>query len=92
MFSLIGAWMNGWVNNREAGDLRHHRAHSDVAAMIHDYRGVLYNITKLKMAGHYVAGFSQAGVYTYLFSQLSIADKWYYNTLNIHDPFLNLVG
>ena len=30
MFSLICAWMNGWVNNREAGDLRRHRAHYDV--------------------------------------------------------------
>ena len=27
MFSLICAWMNGWVNSREAGDLRRHRAH-----------------------------------------------------------------
>ena len=27
MFSLICAWINGWVNNREAGDLRRHRAH-----------------------------------------------------------------
>ena len=24
---LICAWTNGWVNNRNAGDLRHHRAH-----------------------------------------------------------------
>ena len=30
MFSLICAWMNGWVNNREAGDLRCHRDHYDV--------------------------------------------------------------
>ena len=30
MFSLICAWIIGWVNNREAGDLRRHRAHSDV--------------------------------------------------------------
>ena len=28
--SLICAWINGWVNNREAGDLRRHRAHYDV--------------------------------------------------------------
>ena len=27
MFSLICAWINGWVNNREAGDLRRHCAH-----------------------------------------------------------------
>ena len=30
MFSLICVWINGWVNNREAGDLRCYRAHHDV--------------------------------------------------------------
>ena len=30
MFSLIFAWVNGWVNIREAGDLRRYRAHYDV--------------------------------------------------------------
>ena len=30
MFYLICAWINGWVNNRETGDLRRHRAHYDV--------------------------------------------------------------
>ena len=29
----IWDWMNGWVNNREAGDLRPHRAHYDVTVM-----------------------------------------------------------
>ena len=33
MFSLIWVWINGWVNNREAGDLRHYRAHYDVIVM-----------------------------------------------------------
>ena len=33
MFSLICAWINSWVNNREAGDLRRHRAHYDVIVM-----------------------------------------------------------
>ena len=33
IFSLIRAWTNGWVNNRDAGDLRHHRAHYDVTVM-----------------------------------------------------------
>ena len=33
MFSLICAWINGWVNNGEVGDLRHHRAHYDVIIM-----------------------------------------------------------
>ena len=34
MFSLIWAWINGWVNNREAGEWRLHRAHCDVTVMI----------------------------------------------------------
>ena len=33
MFSLIWAWINDWVNNREAGDLRRHRGHYDVNVM-----------------------------------------------------------
>ena len=33
MFSLICAWTNGWVNTRDAGDLRHHRTHYDVTVM-----------------------------------------------------------
>ena len=33
MFSLIGVWINAWVNNREAGDLRHHSVHYDVIVM-----------------------------------------------------------
>ena len=31
--SLIRAWINGSVNNREAGDLRRHRAHYNVIVM-----------------------------------------------------------
>ena len=34
MFSLICVWINGWVNNREADDLRRYRAHYDVTVMI----------------------------------------------------------
>ena len=33
MFSLIYVWINGWVNNGEAGDLRLYRAHYDVIVM-----------------------------------------------------------
>ena len=33
MFSLICAWINGWVNNHEAGDLRGYHAHYDVILM-----------------------------------------------------------
>ena len=33
MFSFICVWINSWVNNREAGDLRRFRAHYDVIVM-----------------------------------------------------------
>ena len=33
MYSLIYAWINGWVNNRKVGDLRRHRPHFDVIVM-----------------------------------------------------------
>ena len=34
MFSLMCAWINGWIINREAGDLRHYCAHYDVIVML----------------------------------------------------------
>ena len=33
MFPLICAWTTGWVNNRDAGDLRRHRDYYDVTVM-----------------------------------------------------------
>ena len=33
MFSSIYAWIDDWVNNREAGDLRRRRGHYDVNVM-----------------------------------------------------------
>ena len=46
MFSLICAWINTWVNNREAGDLRRHRAHYDIIVMrmwVNESRGFTTN-------------------------------------------------
>ena len=33
VYSLIYAWPTGWVNNRDASDLRRHRAHYDISVM-----------------------------------------------------------
>ena len=46
MFSLICVWINNWVNNREAGDLRHYRAHYDV---IVSERVILVFISRVAM-------------------------------------------
>ena len=43
MFSLIYAWINDWVNNREAGDLRRQHGHYDVIVMKPTYG---FDITK----------------------------------------------
>ena len=37
MFSLICVWINGWVNNREAGDSRRNQAHYDVIVMFYSH-------------------------------------------------------
>ena len=44
MFSLICACINGWGNNREAGDLRHNRAHYEVIVMTQHMAIWLYGI------------------------------------------------
>ena len=52
MFSLICVWINGWVNIREAGDLRRNQAHHDVILMIlflerviHTWHGMCTHVT-----------------------------------------------
>ena len=36
MFLWSTPWINGWVNHREAGDLRHHRAYHNVILMYYE--------------------------------------------------------
>ena len=43
MFTLICARINGWVNNREADDLRRYRTHYDVIVMATSYLGNIYS-------------------------------------------------
>ena len=40
MICMICAWINGWVNTHEAGDLRRHCAHYDVFVVIFDLYGL----------------------------------------------------
>ena len=46
MFSMICISINGWVNNREAGDFRRHHAHYDVTVMLFQiFRQIFYTPT-----------------------------------------------
>ena len=44
MFSLICAWINDWVNNLEAGDLRRHVAHYDVTVMFNSKEDIMLKV------------------------------------------------
>ena len=44
MFSLICAWINGWVNTRGACDLRRHRTHYDVTAMMRQWLSNIFRV------------------------------------------------
>ena len=46
IFSLICVWINGWVNNREAGDLRRYRAHYDVSVMVTPPLSVVLHVAR----------------------------------------------
>ena len=52
MFSLICAWTNGWVNNREAGDSRRHRARYHITVMYWSFSGecILFSLFTRSMA------------------------------------------
>ena len=62
MFSLIYAWINDWVNNREAGDLRRQHGHYDVIVMLR-----LFN-------PHCIVEL----IYYSILSQIILFDCWYW--------------
>ena len=45
MFSMICAWINDWISNREAGDLKRHRGQYDVNVMDFHIIGTLSGST-----------------------------------------------
>ena len=44
-FLWSAPWINGWANDREAGDFRRHRAHYDVITMLNHCRVGVYHIS-----------------------------------------------
>ena len=61
MFSLMCVWINGWVNNRKAGDLRRHRGHYDVIFLdILNISGTGVDLTAFRMAMAMLGRFTNA--------------------------------
>ena len=68
MFSLICARINGWVNKREAGDLRRYHAHYDVIVM-----NASVSIATTNFLIKYPHGFALQNVLVFVFSILMIS-------------------
>ena len=89
MFSLICVWINSWVNNREAGDLRRCRAHYDVTVMDHS---ISTNPPKCKVTSevaNHSGWLSQMGVGVELLSPL---EKYIWNIINSDVPFAKVLA
>ena len=78
MCSLICTRINDWVNNRETGDLRHHRRHYDVIVMwfvqfLKNVRGSQDASRILEQFDH----FNTRGIRASFFSTISLANFQY---------------
>ena len=72
MFSLIGAWTNGWANNRNPGDLRRHRDYHDVTVRKSSI------LVVLGCFGRYVTDGNMNGIFVNVNAYIStkISLKW----------------
>ena len=67
MFPLICTRINGWVNNRETGDLRRHRGHYDVTVMHRQTSNIRRTLVWNKIVDHSdVVGLLQLHVHSRL--------------------------
>ena len=82
MFSLIYAWINGWINDHETGDLICHRAHYDVTVMID--ANILYAYWKMH---HIYITSHELGSTLIPFIDLSIDFGW---NMHIYDSNIML--
>ena len=72
MFSLICAWINGWVKNCEAGDLRRHCAHYDVTIIRSvDYMGFVSLWTAVALTLSRICSYVFHGMKTCFFASVS---------------------
>ena len=84
---LICAWINSWVNNREAGDLRRHRAH-DVSAMSNQH---LITHGVLSMTSSWTVHCNSRSNCRLIFSPCSIRTNVYLRKSRFIDSFRTCV-
>ena len=108
MFSLICAWINAWVNNREAGDLRRYRSHYDVTIMCERHAECLmcmgfmeeiallhWNISHLRWNLQSFAFFITGSVLVRIFGgplDLWLQDVWSHYRVQLPQTTSNILG
>ena len=92
VFFFICAWINGCVNNREAGDLRRYRTHYDVTVMplraipgliIFCEKEILIRSRPLLTEGQQCVGFMFSLLYVIPIMLINVYVKWHVFTPNI---------
>ena len=68
MFSLICVWINGWVNNRKAGDLKRYLAHHDVSVM---------SVKRSRYASTGILGILYHSVCSYFWTKNDHVGQWH---------------
>ena len=82
MFSLIYAWINTWVNNGVAGDLRRHRTHHDAIVLFLEFNAAPHStfaINSLAPVGrgsNFTRGFSNS-FYENWFQVIATEPHWW---------------
>ena len=87
MFSLISVLINGWVNNREAGDQRRYHAHYDVIVMLFCGEiGITYKFHTL-LIGNY----NPVKIDWFIFEVLYVHIWWYIKIIEQSKLFLSSI-
>ena len=84
MFSLICDWMNGWVNNRETGDLRRNRVHYDVIVRRRRYRNIVWTLYIESTSNHPFKSFNIIITVYKRWQMRALSVKIYYNNNTQH--------
>ena len=84
MFSLMCTWTNGWANSPDAGDLRRHWAHYDVAVKQHWWNGLSESPDYITLPWHGLAQRAHDVIITSLLRQNDVTTSfWRKNDVTI---------
>ena len=89
MFSLIYAWINDWVNNREAGDLRRQHGHYDVIVMNMSLPSLYYwlmHVCLVSGISFHCLGGCDFKMTSFVVGGSPLARQWVFWFLTIIDP------